>query len=67
MFSFNRLSSPVLQSRHPLVILLAVLIGSQLAGIVGMLIAIPVLTTLRVTFKQVRWSTKNYRILKATR
>lgn len=50
---------------HPLLILFAVLIGAQLAGIVGMLVAIPVLTILRVTVEQLLWSLRNYRILKA--
>ena len=51
---------------HPLVILFVVLIGAQLAGIVGMLIAIPVTTTILVTVKQVLWSIRNYRILHVT-
>lgn len=49
---------------HPLLILFAVLIGAQLAGIVGMLIAIPVLTIVRVSLEQLLWSLRNYRILK---
>lgn len=49
---------------HPLLILFAVLIGAQLAGIVGMLVAIPLLTILRVTVEQLLWSLRNYRILK---
>ncbi|RMF53793.1 MAG: AI-2E family transporter [Bacteroidetes bacterium] len=52
---------------HPLVILFVVLIGAQLAGIVGMLLAIPVMTTLRVAAEQVWWSFRNYRILRAGR
>ncbi len=48
---------------HPLIILFVVLIGAQLAGIVGMLIAIPLTTTIRVIFEQIRWSVRNYRIL----
>lgn len=49
---------------HPVVILFVVLIGAQLAGIVGMLIAIPVATTVRVTIQQILWSLRNYRILR---
>ncbi|WP_457652881.1 AI-2E family transporter [Rhodocaloribacter sp.] len=49
---------------HPLVILFVVLIGAQLAGIVGMLVAIPLTTTVRVTVEQVLWSLRNYRILR---
>ncbi|GAB5518167.1 MAG: AI-2E family transporter [Rhodothermales bacterium] len=48
---------------HPLVILLVVLIGAEVLGIVGMLIAIPVTTTLRVAYQQIRWSLRNYRII----
>lgn len=65
----NVIFQPYIFSRaaqtHPLLILFAVLIGAQLGGIVGMLIAIPVLTILRVTVEQLLWSLRNYRILKA--
>lgn len=50
---------------HPLVILFIVLIGAQVAGIVGMLVAIPVSATLRVAASQIHWSVRNYRILRA--
>jgi predicted PurR-regulated permease PerM len=49
---------------HPLLILCAVLIGAELAGILGMLIAIPVMTILRVTIQEVVWSVRNYRIFR---
>ena len=65
----NVLLQPVIFSRaaqaHPLVILFVVLIGAQLAGIVGMLIAIPLATTVRVVGEQVLWSLRNYRILRS--
>jgi predicted PurR-regulated permease PerM len=64
----NVLLQPVIFSRaaqaHPLVILFVVLVGAQLAGIVGMLIAIPLATTVRVVAEQVFWSIRNYRILR---
>jgi predicted PurR-regulated permease PerM len=50
---------------HPLVILFVVLIGAQLAGIVGMLVAIPLTTVLRVIGGEVFWSIRHYRILRA--
>jgi len=50
---------------HPLVILFVVLIGAQLGGIVGMLIAIPLATTVRVIVGQVVWSLRNYQTLRA--
>ncbi len=65
----NVLFQPLIFSRaaqaHPLVILFVVLIGAQLGGIVGMLVAIPVTTIVRVTVQQVLWSLRNYRILLA--
>lgn len=66
----NLLFQPLIFSRvaraHPLVILFVVLIGAQLGGIVGMLVAIPVMTIIRVTVQQILWSLRNYRILQAT-
>lgn len=63
----NLLFQPLIFSRaartHPLVIMFVVLIGAQLAGIIGMLIAIPLTTTVLVTVQQVLWSLRNYRIL----
>jgi predicted PurR-regulated permease PerM len=68
--SDNVIFQPYIFSRaaqtHPLLILIAVLIGAQLAGIIGMLVAIPVLTILRVSVEQLLWSLRNYRILKAS-
>jgi predicted PurR-regulated permease PerM len=65
----NVLLQPIIFSRaaqaHPLVILFVVLIGAQLAGILGMLIAIPLATTVRVVIEQVLWSLRNYRILRS--
>lgn len=64
----NMLFQPLIFSRaaraHPMVILFVVLIGAQLAGIIGMLIAIPVTTTVRVVTQQIAWSLRNYRILR---
>ncbi len=64
----NIFFQPVIFSRvahaHPLVILFVVLIGAQLGGIVGMLVAIPVTTTVRVMAQEILWSARNYRILR---
>jgi len=64
----NILFQPLIFSKaaqtHPLVILFVVLVGAQLAGIFGMLIAIPLATTVRVTAGQIIWSARNYRILR---
>ena len=66
----NVLLQPIIFSRaakaHPLVILFVVLIGARLGGIIGMLIAIPLTTTVRVVVEQVLWSLRNYRILRSS-
>jgi predicted PurR-regulated permease PerM len=63
----NVFFQPVYFSRaakvHPLVILCAVLVGARLGGIVGMLVAIPALTVVLVTVRQVLWSLREYRLL----
>jgi predicted PurR-regulated permease PerM len=65
----NIFFQPLIFSRaaraHPLVILFVVLIGAQLAGIIGMLVAIPITTAVRVAIEQVVWSVRNYRIFKS--
>lgn len=58
-FIFSRVAEA-----HPLIILFVVLIGAQLGGIIGMLLAIPVMTTVRVIAQQVMWSARNYRVLR---
>ncbi len=64
----NIFFQPLIFSRaartHPLVILIVVLMGAQLAGILGMLIAIPVLTIIRVVIEETIWSIRNYRIIR---
>lgn len=66
--SDNVFFQPLIFSRaaqaHPMVILFVVLVGAQLAGIVGMLVAIPLATTVRVVVEQVLWSLRNYRIMR---
>lgn len=47
---------------HPLVIILAILIGNELLGILGMILAIPMYTIISVTIKETNWGLKNYRI-----
>ncbi|MFB6249998.1 MAG: AI-2E family transporter [Salinibacter sp.] len=65
----NVLLQPLIFSRaaqaHPLVILFVVLIGARLGGILGMLVAIPLTTTIRVVVEQLLWSLRNYRILRS--
>ena len=38
---------------HPVAILFIILVGAETAGILGMLIAIPLATTVRITIKQI--------------
>jgi predicted PurR-regulated permease PerM len=69
--SDNVFFQPLIFSRvartHPIVILFVVLIGAQVAGLLGMLVAIPLATVIRVAVEQVIWSFRNYRVLQAER
>ncbi len=62
----NIIVQPLLFSRsanlHPLVILFVIMIGAELAGIFGMLIAVPITVIIVITAKQISWSFENYRI-----
>lgn len=62
----NVLVSPLIVSRsvqiHPLLVILVLLIGSNLAGIIGMLIAVPVFAVIQVIIREVTWAFKNYRL-----
>lgn len=51
---------------HPVAILFIILIGAQIAGILGMLVAIPIATIIKITFNQVSWSFNNYYIFHGT-
>ncbi len=48
---------------HPLTIIIAILVGGQLAGIVGMLLAVPTASIIKVAVRELMWGLKNYRIL----
>jgi len=45
---------------HPVAILFIILVGAETAGLVGMLIAIPTATIIKITINQIRWSLNNY-------
>jgi putative permease len=47
---------------HPLTIVLSILIGSELLGIVGMVLAIPIYTVIKVTARETNWGLTKYRI-----
>jgi predicted PurR-regulated permease PerM len=62
----NILISPIIVSRsvhlHPLLVIIVIIIGSNVAGIVGMLVAVPVFAVLQVIVKEIIWSFQNYRL-----
>ncbi len=47
---------------HPVVIILLILIGSQLFGVLGMLLSIPFATVARTAVKEMYFAFKNYKI-----
>ncbi|MEX2435432.1 MAG: AI-2E family transporter [Balneolaceae bacterium] len=67
----NIVLQPLLFSRsadiHPVAILFIILIGAQTAGILGMLIAIPIATVIKITINQITWSFNNYRVFRINR
>ncbi len=52
---------------HPVAILFIIMIGAQTAGILGMLVAIPIATIIKITINQVVWSFNNYHIFRLNR
>ena len=62
----NVLLQPLIFSKsadlHPIYILFVVLMGAELAGVLGMLLAIPVVTIVRITVTEIRWSLQNYHV-----
>jgi predicted PurR-regulated permease PerM len=49
---------------HPLVIILLILTGSQVMGILGMLLAVPSATVIRTAVKEIYFAYKNYSIIR---
>ena len=47
---------------HPIAIILLILAGSQLFGIIGMLLAVPTATVIRTLAKEIYYAFKNYKI-----
>lgn len=64
----NVVFQPLLFSRsadmHPVAILFIIMIGAEVAGILGMLIAIPLATIVKITINQIRWSINNYYVFR---
>ncbi len=57
---------PFLYSRsvktHPVTVILYIFIGSQLIGVIGMVLAIPVATVIKVIMKETHWGLEHYRL-----
>jgi len=62
----NIVFQPLLFSKsadmHPVAILFIILVGAEVAGILGMLVAIPLATVVRITILQIIWSFNNYQV-----
>jgi predicted PurR-regulated permease PerM len=60
----NAFVSPLVVSKsvnmHPLVVIVVVIIGGNIAGAIGMLFAVPLTGIIKVTLSQVIWGLKNY-------
>lgn len=64
----NILLQPLIFSKsadmHPVAILFIIMIGAETAGILGMLIAIPTATIIKITYNQISWSLNNYYVFR---
>jgi len=50
---------------HPLMIILLILMGSQLMGVIGMLLAVPTATVIKTAAREIYYGYKNYKIIRA--
>ncbi len=62
----NVIFSPVIVSKsvqiHPLLVILVILVGGNLGGILGMLVAVPIFAVAQVFVKEIIWSFRHYRL-----
>ncbi len=62
----NAIISPMVVSKsvnmHPLTVVVVVIIGGNIAGLIGMLFAVPFTGIIKVSSSQVIWGLKNYRL-----
>lgn len=62
----NDIIYPLVISRsvnmHPLTVIVVVIIGANLAGLIGMLLAIPITAIIKVTISEFMWGLRNYRM-----
>lgn len=47
---------------HPLTMFLVILVGNEVLGVMGMILAVPIYTIIFVTAKETNWGLKNYKI-----
>lgn len=50
---------------HPLVIIVLIIAGSQLLGIMGMLLAVPIATIIKTAAREIYFGYKNYKIIQS--
>ncbi|MFC2082136.1 AI-2E family transporter [Bacteroidota bacterium] len=48
---------------HPLVIIILILLGSQVMGVFGMLLAVPAATVIKTAAREIHYGYKNYKII----
>lgn len=62
----NNIVSPMVVSKsvdmHPITVVIAVIIGGNIAGVIGMLVAVPVWGIIKVTFKEITWGFSHYKL-----
>lgn len=67
----NIILQPYIFSRsaeiHPVAILFIIMIGAEIGGILGMLVAIPIATVIKITINQISWSLNNYYVFRSAR
>lgn len=51
-----------IMNMHPLTMFIVILIGNEILGVLGMVLAIPMYTIILVTAKETNWGLKHYRI-----
>jgi len=63
----NSVVSPTVMSKsvnmHPISVILIVIIGGNLMGAFGMLIAVPAAGIIKVTLEQIHWAMKHYKVI----
>jgi predicted PurR-regulated permease PerM len=62
----NILFSPIIVSKsvqiHPLLVIIVILVGGNIGGILGMLVAVPVFAVAQVFVTEIAWSFRHYRL-----